>query len=38
MWVNGITITRKNEERMAIFLDELTRNFMREIKKNGIEI
>lgn len=33
MWANGITITRKNEERMATFLDELVRNFLRELKK-----
>lgn len=33
MWANGITITRKNEERMATLLDELVRNFLRELKK-----
>ncbi len=33
MWANGITITRKNEEKMAEFLDLLTRNFLRELRK-----
>src|SRR5512139_1800110 len=34
MWSRGFTITRNNEERMATFLDELTRRFVRELKKN----
>lgn len=33
MWINGETITRKNEERMADFLDTLVRNFIRELRK-----
>lgn len=33
MWARGETITRKNEEKMASFLDELCRKFIRELKK-----
>lgn len=33
MLANGTTITRGTEERMASFLDELVRNFLRELKK-----
>lgn len=33
MLINGTTITRSTEERMASFLDELTRKFWREFKK-----
>ena len=33
MWSNGFTITRKNEEAMATFMDELTRKFWREFDK-----
>lgn len=33
MWSRGETITRKNEERYATFLDEITRRFIRELRK-----
>ena len=33
MWSHGETLTRKNEERMAKFMDEITRKFLRELKK-----
>lgn len=33
MWCRGFTITRINEERMAKFIDELTRRFLRELRK-----
>ncbi len=33
MWANGITITRKNEERMATLFDQMIRNFLRELRK-----
>jgi hypothetical protein len=40
MWSRGFTITRFNEERMAKFLDELTRKFLRELRKKepGIKL
>lgn len=33
MWSNGFTITRKNEESMATLLDQMVRNFLRELRK-----
>jgi hypothetical protein len=33
MWARGETITRKNEEKMTSFLDELCRKFVRELRK-----
>ncbi len=33
MWANGITITRKNEEKMDEFLDQLVGKFYREYDK-----
>ena len=33
MWCRGDTITRKNEEKYATFLDEITRKFLRELRK-----
>lgn len=33
MWANGETITRKNEERMTEFLDQLVGRFYREYRK-----
>jgi len=33
MWANGETITRKNEEKMTEFLDQLVGGFYREYKK-----
>lgn len=38
MWAKGYTIDRQNEERMAEFLDSLTRNFLRELRKVEPEI
>lgn len=32
-WSNGEAIDRRNEERYATFLDEITRNFLKEFKK-----
>jgi len=33
MWSRGETITRKNEERYATFLDEIVRRFIRELRR-----
>src|SRR3972149_6893889 len=33
IWSHGETITRKNEEKYTSFLDELTRRFIRELRK-----
>lgn len=33
MWSRGETITRKNEERYAKFLDEIAGRFIRELRK-----
>ena len=33
MWSIGETITRRNEEKYAKFLDELVRRFVRELRK-----
>jgi hypothetical protein len=33
MYANGFTITRQNEERMAIFLDNLVGGFYRQYNK-----
>lgn len=33
MWSRGDTITRKNEEKYTILLDELVRKFIRELRK-----
>lgn len=33
MWANGFTITRSNEERMTVFLDQLVGKFYREYRK-----
>lgn len=33
MWANGETITRRNEESMAVRLDQIARNFRKELRK-----
>ncbi len=33
VWSGGDVITRKNEEKYASFFDEITRNFVRELRK-----
>lgn len=33
IWSGGETLTRKNEERCASFFDQITRRFIRELKK-----
>lgn len=40
MWANGETITRKNEEKYASLLDEITRKFRKALEKSepGIKL
>jgi hypothetical protein len=38
MWSRGETITRRNEERYACFLDEIVRKFVRELRKREPKI
>jgi len=38
MWAGGETITRKNEERYATFFDEITRKFIRELRRTNPRI
>lgn len=33
IWSGGDTLTRKNEEKYAVFFDEITRKFIRELRK-----